>query len=65
MADHSDPQSDAPQDERVPLGAVVIPPGDVSREERKALAAKLYARMMGKLSAADREEDSDDGTSDG
>lgn len=57
MADHSDPASepDALDDERVPLGAVVIPPGDVSPEERKALAKKLYERMMGKLSEADAE----------
>ena len=65
MADHSDPdsESDARDDERVPLGAVAIPSGDVSPEERKALAAKLYERMMGTLSAADCEEDADEGTS--
>lgn len=65
MADHSDPTSEpATQDhERVPLGAVVIPPGEVSPEERKALAKKLYERMMGKLSATDAEQDSADGAS--
>ena len=65
MADRSEPdsESDARDGERVPLGAVAIPPGDVSPEERKALAAKLYERMMGTLSAADHGEDADEGTS--
>lgn len=31
---------------RVPLGAVTIPAGEVSPEERKALAKKLYRRMV-------------------
>lgn len=42
------------QDEnRVPLGAVTIPAGEVSPDERKALARKLYRRMLGGLPPRD------------